>query len=336
MTVTVERWDMNILGQMFWRNLNVPAGATQFADDYPSPGSKPRYRVTVTDASGATASRELEHLVPSPADPASINAVRQSDGSVVLSWPEVPGVAAYRVQNTGDKPTTHITPTIVNRATEWRSQPLDGSKRWWMVNSMYERDGQYLSLTDEKMKPIATTIGPDQYYLVGGKYTVRTGNDNKEAPSRVTFKLYVNGGEDRSEWLVNNPLKLQEIWSNFDPKGMEFRINSGTDIEFSNRDGLDPVWLPRKGNLVNIQQHGLRLVIKYEPNFPLDAWKVEGVTVTLKFQEVDQYWAQRRTLRADFTPGWDNKTVTFSGAPKLLTAQDNELHLVTGPNPVQP
>ena len=327
---------MNVLGQMNWQRLNVQPGATQLADDFPSAGSVPRYRVTVTDARGATASKEVEYVVPSPRDPESINAIRQSDGSVVVSWPEVPGVTAYRVQNTGDKRTTHITPVTVNGATEWRSQPLDGSKRWWMVNSMYERNGQYISLTDEKMKPVAITIGPDQYYLVGGKYTIRTGNDNKEAPSRVTFKLYVNGGEDRPEWLYNNPLKLQEIWSNFDPKGLEFRINSGTDIEFSNRDGLDLMYLPRKGNLVNIQQHGLRLVIKYEPNFPLDAWKVEGVTMTLKFQDLDEMQFTSRSGREDFTPGWDNKTVTFSGAPKLLTGQDSELHLVTGPNPVQP
>jgi hypothetical protein len=336
MTVQVERWSMNVLGQMNWQRLNVQPGATQLADDFPSGGSVPRYRVTVTDARGATASKEVEYTVPSPRDPESINAIRQSDGSVVVSWPEVPGVTAYRVENTGAHPEAYITPTVVNRATEWRSPPLDSTKRRWVVRSVYERDGRYISLTDDKVRPMAVTVGPDQYYLVGGKYTIRTGNDNKEAPSRVTFKLYVNGGEDRSEWLVNNPLKLQEIWTSFDPKGMELRVNSTADIEFSNRKGLDPMWLPRKGHLPNIQQYGLRLVIKYEPNFPLDAWKVEGVTMTLKFQDLDEMQFTSRSGREDFTPGWDNKTVTFSGAPKLLTGQDSELHLVTGPNPVQP
>jgi hypothetical protein len=277
----------------------------------------------------------VEYTVPSPRDPESINAIRQSDGSVVVSWPEVPGMTAYRVENTGVNPSVHITPTVVNRATEWRSQPLDDAKRRWVVRSVYERDGQYISLTDDKVRPIATTIGPSQYYLVGGKYTIRTGNDNKEAPSRVTFKLYTNGGETRPEWLDNNPLKLSEIWTSFDTKGVELKVNSSANIEFDNRKGLDFNYLPWKGNLAYIQQHGLRLVIKYEPNFPLDAWRVDGVTMTLKFMDVEEYAFSRRTGREDFTPGMDNKTITFSGGPKLLTERDNELHLTTSPQPIR-
>jgi hypothetical protein len=335
MTVVVERWTNTTWNYFAWVPLNVKPGASQTHDDYPAPGTVPRYRVTVTDAKGATASKEVEYTVPSPRDPESINAIRQSDGSVVVSWPEVPGMTAYRVENTGVNPSVHITPTVVNRATEWRSQPLDDAKRRWVVRSVYERDGQYISLTDDKVRPIATTIGPSQYYLVGGKYTIRTGNDNKEAPSRVTFKLYTNGGETRPEWLDNNPLKLSEIWTSFDTKGVELKVNSSANIEFDNRKGLDFNYLPWKGNLAYIQQHGLRLVIKYEPNFPLDAWRVDGVTMTLKFMDVEEYAFSRRTGREDFTPGMDNKTITFSGGPKLLTERDNELHLTTSPQPIR-
>ena len=327
LTVTVERQAQGVWGYgNYWQAMAVPTGASQVVDDAAYPGTARSYRVTVTDANGATSFKEVQYTVPSIKDPESITARLQSDYSVILTWPEVPGVTKYRVQlGPGAR---GIEPTIVSGATEWRSPALDGFKRSWSVTSLYERDGEYVSLSDRENWPSAITQGIDQYFLVAGTFTIHTGNDNKELPSSFTIKLYINGGETQPEDSANpNPLRLQYVGHSFGSNTTELKVNSSADFQLST--SVDTVWAPQKNNLANIQQHGLRIVITYQPNFPLDAWKIDQLTLTLKFQDRDQITNYHRTGHRYFSPGMDNKTITFPNVAKLLTAGSPQLDLIT-------
>lgn len=101
-----------------------------------TPGRALTYRVTLTDAQGRVGFKEAS-FTPLAKDPESLSASVQADGSIVLSWPEVPGVASYQIK-VDDRA---IAPVVVRRATEWRSTPLDKRIRRWTVNSIYEPGG---------------------------------------------------------------------------------------------------------------------------------------------------------------------------------------------------
>ena len=330
-TVTVDKQGQNsgIYGNStYWQRMAVEPGASQMVDADTYPGSTQTYRLTVTDASGATSSQEVQYQVPPVKDPESVTASLQSDYSVILTWPEVPGVTKYQVQL--GRGAEGIEPTIVNGATEWRSPPLDGFKRTWLVTSLYERNGGFVSLTERDSWPQATTEGIDQYFLVVGTFAIQTGNDNKELLSDFTIKLYINGGASDTDpfgFANPDPLRLQDVGYSFGSKTTELKVNSSADFEL--KTGVDTVWLPMKNNMANIQQHGLRIVITYNPNFPLDAWKIDGVTLTLKFQNRGQISNYLSTGRRSFYPGMDNKTITFPNVGKLLTASDPRLDLIT-------
>lgn len=315
----------------YWEVMSVQPGASQVVDDAALPGSTRRYRVTVTDASGASGFKEAQYNVPPIQDPQSLSANQQSDGSVVLSWPAVPGVTRYRVQTTA--PTRHpVPPAVVIGATQWRSAPLDGSKRYWAVTSLYERsNGEHVSLSTPDSWPLAITEGIDQYYLTNGTFTIHTGNDNKELLSNFEMKLYINGGATNTDGSPNyqqiNPHNLQQYGQAiFGSKDVELKVNSSTD--FDKTWSPEPVWLPALGNLATIQRYGLRIVIKYFPNFILDAWKIDRVTVTLSFQNVDQLRTYSFTGARHYSPGMQNRTITFLNVGKLLTQSDSQVELI--------
>jgi hypothetical protein len=117
-----------------------------------TPGQEVTYRVTVTDAKGASVSKEESYRPPLPKDPDRLDAQVQADGSIILSWPEVPGVASYQISASKGL----NAPVIVRNATEWRSPRLDATSRRWTVNSVYEPGG---SLTLAADWPSATTQG---------------------------------------------------------------------------------------------------------------------------------------------------------------------------------
>lgn len=336
-TVKVERWkkSSSMLGDTYgWERMFVHPGASQVLDDAAFPGNARRYRVTVTDASGATGSKEVQYNVPPVQDPASLSANVQSDGSIILSWPEVPGVTKYRVQTTPPG-RGRVEPVIVDRATQWRSPPLDGTKRYWAVTSLYEHNGEHVSLSTQDTWPLAITEGIDQYYLTTATFTIHTGNDNKEILSGFEIKLYINGGAVRTDNTPTyeelrgepwNPHRLQQYGPPiFGSKDVELKVNSST--AFDKTWSPDAVWAPALGNLATIQQHGLRIVIKYLPNFFLDAWKIDRVSLTVNFQNVDQISNFRRTGHRYFSPEMENRTMTFNVA-KLLTATDNQIDLI--------
>jgi hypothetical protein len=144
-TVTVERLVPNAPPVRV--TLATP-DATQARDSGPfTPGQPVTYRVTLTDAQGRAGYKQAS-FTPHAKDPESLTASVQADGSVVLSWPEVAGVASYQIK-VDDRA---IAPVVVRSATEWRSTPLDKRIRRWTVNSVYEPGG---SLTASASWPSA-------------------------------------------------------------------------------------------------------------------------------------------------------------------------------------
>ncbi|MDP2326440.1 MAG: hypothetical protein Q8N51_20785, partial [Gammaproteobacteria bacterium] len=114
-----------------------------------TPGQAVTYRVTLTDAKGASGSREGTFTPPMPKDPETLTGAVQADGSIILSWPEVPGVTSYRISGP-------VQAVIIRNATEWRSPRLSAAERRWTVNSVYEPGG---TLTPFSVWPSVTTQG---------------------------------------------------------------------------------------------------------------------------------------------------------------------------------
>jgi hypothetical protein len=129
------------------------------------------------------------------------------------------------------------------------------------------------------------------YSLTSVRVAIRTGSDNKEFPSTVDL-LLANRGNGYIYYMSGTNMRN------------EMKINSTTEF------GLDkhlPIVLPDL-TLASIQRQGLSLRIYYNPNFLADAWKIEGVTLTLEFR--DQNGALHPTL--------GNKTIVFNNASGFL------------------
>jgi len=100
-----------------------------------TPGRALTYRVTLTDASGRTGFKEVS-FTPQAKDPDSLSASPQADGRIVLTWPEVPGVASYQVSGTA-----LAAPVTVRSATQWQSAAQTPGSQQWKVASVYEPGG---------------------------------------------------------------------------------------------------------------------------------------------------------------------------------------------------
>lgn len=127
------------------------------------------------------------------------------------------------------------------------------------------------------------------YSLTSVRVNIRTGNDNKEFPSKVYVTMMAK----------SNP----RDWRNYLQFNLsnEMRINSNTEFGLD-LEGRTPTALEI------FQQAGLALSISYEPNFFADAWKIESVSLILEFK--DQHGNLHPTL--------GNKTITFNNAYGFL------------------
>ncbi len=114
-----------------------------------TPGKAVTYRVTVTDSRGGSGAKEATFTPPIPKDPENFTAAVQADGSIILSWSEVPGVTSYQIAGP-------VQATIIRNATEWRSPRMDAMERTWYLSSVYEPGG---TLTASAAWPKVTTKG---------------------------------------------------------------------------------------------------------------------------------------------------------------------------------
>lgn len=131
------------------------------------------------------------------------------------------------------------------------------------------------------------------YTLTAVKVTLQTGNDNKEFPSMLGLTLYQRNPYKGIYGLPGNGIKN------------ELPVNSVMDFGLEN-SGYAPT--VEKLRLEALQQTGLTLTIYYGPNFLLDAWKIEGVKLTLEFKDQN----------GNLHPVYGNKTIVFNTARGIL------------------
>jgi Single strand annealing-weakened 1 len=137
------------------------------------------------------------------------------------------------------------------------------------------------------------------YKLTSARVNIRTGSDNKEYLSQVTVLLTAFG-------VGSSMVQPGENLRN------EMKINS--NFEF----GLQkPHWSTPEDNrlLTSFQKEGLLLLVHYVPNLITDAWKIEGVTLTLEFR--DQY--------GNLHPTHGSKSIVFNNASGFLNYWDRKM-----------
>lgn len=130
------------------------------------------------------------------------------------------------------------------------------------------------------------------YTLTAVKANIRTGNDNKEYPSNV--------------WVSVTARTSGPEYAFFNQENLKNEMKSNSNTEF----GLEKKWtLSKKDITLDVLQNlGINCRIWYRANFQLDAWKIEGVTVTLEF----------RDQNGNLHPTLGQKTITFNNANGFL------------------
>jgi hypothetical protein len=132
------------------------------------------------------------------------------------------------------------------------------------------------------------------YSLTSVRVRIRTGNDNKEFPSKVLTSLRARSAASGQA----NPFNQSKLDN-------EMRINSDTEF------GMERVTqYQTESRLDAFQSSGLKFRVDYWPNWLTDAWKIEGITLVLEFK--DQFGNLHPTL--------GNKTIVFSNAYGFLNS----------------
>jgi len=157
--------------------------------------------------------------------------------------------------------------------------------------------------------PTAPPASKTAYYLTSAKLIIETGNDNKEAQSDL--RVFLN------RRVLNIPHSFQYEVGLYDyyvavNKQQELKVNSRIELPLNCSvqlpGGISEGWRYYCLNLDVIQDAGIELFIYYSPNFPLDAWKIEKVTLMLEFKD----------LAGNPHPTMGRVTVPFQHASKLL------------------
>lgn len=117
--------------------------------------------------------------------------------------------------------------------------------------------------------PVAKEVPVPVYTLTSVRVNISTGNDNKEFPSKVDISMAAGGGRGYIYYQPGDNMKN------------EMKINSHTEF------GLEkyPTASSQNFALDLLEKEGLNLKIYYNPIFITDAWKIEGVEITLEFKD---------------------------------------------------
>jgi hypothetical protein len=136
------------------------------------------------------------------------------------------------------------------------------------------------------------------YTLTSARVYIRTGSDNKEFLSDVRVSLWKKG---RLGWdYANDCYYITPSLKN------EMAVNSNTDLGLDKYPGNSD-----KFKLTNLQASGLDLIVTYQPNIFLDAWKVENITLVLEFKDQN----------GNLHPTLGSKIISFSTAVGFLNAE---------------
>jgi hypothetical protein len=141
------------------------------------------------------------------------------------------------------------------------------------------------------------------YSLTAVRVNIRTGNDNKEFPSTVELSLI---NRNTGYFPFSQPAANMRN---------EMKINSNTEIGLDKNSNT----ASQHFTLQSIQENGLSLQIVYHPNFFMDAWKIEAVSMTLEFK--DQNGNPHPTL--------GSKTIVFNNASGFLDGSNTVLFCST-------
>ena len=151
--------------------------------------------------------------------------------------------------------------------------------------------------------PIPNAAAPASVYsLTSARINIRTGADNKEFPSNVSFCLYQKNYDvnKRDNWEDFGLFEVRQLKN-------EMKINSNTEmgLGYINNGNVS------KNYLSNIQNNGLIFEIIYDPNFFADAWKIEGITLTLEVKDQN----------GNYHPTLGTKIIDFQNATGFLNGE---------------
>lgn len=169
-------------------------------------------------------------------------------------------------------------------------------------------------------QPPAATTAP-AYFLVSAKVRVATGDDNKELQSVAGVKIfklsYTPGGASPGDFKAYPGQRL--LFETRDEPRREFKVNSTNEIDLKSIYSFN--YQPVDIMLGYVEPYGFKAVITYSPNFPLDAWRINNVTIVLEIKDRNgnphPYMGYREIL---FSPN------------KLMKAGDNTLELFIDKN----
>lgn len=156
---------------------------------------------------------------------------------------------------------------------------------------------QFILLCITVVTTFITQAQVSGYRISGARVSIKTGNDNKENPSKVQVFLFSPHANTHTQIYALGQLNFTN----------EMKIGSTTNI------GLVPLYkqtvpwpiyfppnsigAPKKNKiftsgstnwlLEDLQRQGFRLLIAYSPNLVFDAWKIEQVVLTLEIKKAD-------------------------------------------------
>ena len=165
--------------------------------------------------------------------------------------------------------------------------------------------------TAPETPPAAPPSSNTVYYLTSAKVTVVTGNDAKELPSAARFYLERIVGNIPAS--VTYEVGLYNYMKDNHPR--EFRSNSTNEIQLEpslQLPGQYEGWRYHSLGLAVIQDAGLQLTIQYLPNFLLDAWKIDKITLTLEFKD----------LAGNPHPSMGRVVIPFLNSSKLMNGEN--------------
>jgi hypothetical protein len=171
------------------------------------------------------------------------------------------------------------------------------------------------------MPPAPTPAASNtKYYMTSARVIIETGNDNKEQLSQL--QIFLNRRIGNYPHSVQFEVGLYDYMTGNHPKE-EYKINSTVELTMDCSvqlpNAVSEGWRYGCLNLDIVQDAGLELTIYYSPNFPLDAWKIEKVTLVLEFKD----------LAGNPHPTMGRVTVPFQHASKLLHGGNNEDQTLT-------
>ena len=144
------------------------------------------------------------------------------------------------------------------------------------------------------------------YTLTAIRVNIGTGSDNKEFPSKVGVSVWKKGTQ-LGDYLNNCLYYVNDLKN-------EMAVNSKTDIGLEKYEGSSD-----KFSLTNLQISGLEMRVSYDPNFFMDAWKVENISLTLEFKDQN----------GNYHPTMGRKTISFSNAIGFLNSEYTYFKCIT-------